>query len=396
MQHRWINNLTSRPLSRLLQSSVSYWHKQHYSFRLHSEQYQLDIEPAKKPGRIVIVSRAHYQEFIQQYPITRLSELKQILQTEYSAGSAVMHYIGPVQGERRTVCTFVFSADFIAQLPHLCLLLPETLLMWQSQRRNMSAPDDTLALHVKAQSNYFLYCADTVPVSQPVSAFCSNFDSFSLNTGIPDTTRLHEVKSSTYAEQLSKAFGLALPRLLSYGRLFRPEIHSANLPLKKLAVAASLVLITYSLGVAAYYQVAIASQQQKLANLGNDVSALLDLQQKLLTNVEHASVLAELRSGKYYSAHIWQLLLPLIDSNLELGLQNISSQDNRLVLRGQATQATAILSALQESPTVIDARFDDSVRRQRERDFFVISLTLRQEPTDGVVRPDAEANNASE
>lgn len=396
MQHRWINNLTARPLSRLLQTSVSYWHKEQYSFRLHAGHYQLETEPTKKLGRIVIVSRAHYREFIQQYPVTRLSELKQILQTEYSSGKRVMHYIGPVLDQRRTVCTIEFSSDITNRLQHLCILLPETLLIWQSKIRQVKTADERLAFHVNAVSNYFLYCADNVPVSQPFNAFCSDFASFSLNNGIHESTRVLDIEQKNYADLLAKAMESALPRFFSYGLLFRPERQAVTLPLKKLAISVSAVLVTYSLCVVAYYHFAIAQQQQQLANLGDNVSALLDLQQQLQANVDDASTLTKLRSGKYYSAHIWHVLLPLLDSNMNLGLQNISSQENRIVLRGQATQATAVLSALQQSPMVIDARFDDSVRRQRERDFFVISLTLRQTPAEKAMYPDSEAANASE
>ena len=67
-------------------------------------------------------------------------------------------------------------------------------------------------------------------------------------------------------------------------------------------------------------------------------------------------------------------------------LQDIASQSERIVIRGKADQATSVLTTLQASNVVTDARFDAPVRRDRDKDAFVISLLLVQQQEQPVAQ----------
>lgn len=381
MQHHWINKYTARPLRWLSQNTVSYFYKGHHRFHYEQGGYSLLPDDTAK-GRVVIVSRQHYREFVNHYPVTRLGELKQVLRTEYQQNPLVMHYIGPVQEQRRAVCTIVFTADFCNALEQSCLLIPETLLLWHANRQQYSADSSEAkrTLEVGYAGGYFLYCGAVVPLSQTVNPFCADFQSFVLNNGVPDTTSYYKVADTDYASLLITALQSSVTAIAKLALWHKPALSKVAIPVKKLAISLGIVALTYVCVVTAYYQFSFARQQDKLAALGSEVNSLLDIQQQLLSRADAAERLASLRADKRYSAHIWQVIIPLLQTDLALTLQNVSTEDNRIILRGQANQATAVLTALQQSEWVTDVRFDDSVRRQRDRDIFVISLMLRQQP----------------
>lgn len=396
MQHRLIEQYMARPLRWLLQQNVSYWHRGLQQFRYQDSGWSLAAADAgARPGRIIIVSRAHYQEFVQHYPVTRLSELKQILQSEFQQHAQVLHFIGPEREQRRSVCSMVFSADIASQFSHHCVLVPETLLLWQAAQKSGPAASSQV-VKAQAYAGYFLYCAGLTPLSQRINAFCPDYHSFMLNNGIADTVSCSELVDDNYAARLVDALRHALPRLGKLSLVNRPALQLSALPLKAMAITVSVLTLAYIGAIAGYYQLALSSQQQKIARLGSEVNQLLDTQQQLQNTDNAALTLAQLRSEKQYSAHIWQLILPLLQQNSSLALQNLATDNGRIVLRGQAEQATAVLTAIQASALVQEARFDASVRRQRDKDIFVISLILTQQPLTVPAATVPEGSHATE
>lgn len=393
MQHRMIENYIVRPLRWLLQNNVSYWHSGLHQFQYRNGSYQLVAAETAKPGRVIIVSRLHYQEFVQQYPVTRLTELKQVLKTEFQHQANVLHFIGPEDGQRRTVCSVVIADEMVKNVDFNCILIPETLLLWQAikNRNAASAPE---VYQVAAFTGYFLNRAATVPVSQRISSFCPDFSSFALNNGVSDVARCEVVPDNKYADYLVSALGNTLPSLARLALVKRHLTKRRALPVKAMAVAAAAVALVYIVAVAGYYQYTINKRQLQISQLGTDVTHLLDLQQQLQNTATAAETLLQHRADKYYSAHLWQVLIPLLQSDTSLALQNITTENNRIILRGQASQATAVLTTLQSSALIADARFDASVRRQRDKDIFVISLLMNQQPVaaDSAPEIDAAAN----
>ncbi|MBV2127786.1 hypothetical protein [Arsukibacterium indicum] len=379
MQHRMIENYIVRPLRWLLQNNISYWHSGLHQFQYRNGRYQLVAAATAKPGRIIIVSRLHYQEFVQQYPVTQLTELKQVLKTEFQHQANVLHFIGPEDGQSRTVCSVVISDEMVKNVDFNCILIPETLLLWQAIKNRSVAPAPEV-YQVTAFTGYFLNCAAAVPVSQRISNFCPDFSSFTLNNGVSDVARCEVVPDDRYADYLVSALGKTLPSLAKLALFKRNKVAGRALPLKAMTVAASAVAVIYIVAVAGYYQYAIDKRQQQISQLGTDVTHLLDLQQQLQTTATDAEILIQHRADKFYSAHLWQVLIPLLQHDSSLALQNITTENSRIILRGQANQATAVLTALQSSALIEEARFDSSVRRQRDKDIFVISLLMTQQP----------------
>lgn len=385
MQHVVINKYLARPLNWLLQKNVSYWHQGCYQICSNNGSYE--IVPAqkvmpeknKRPGRLIILSRWHYQEFVNHYPIARLSELKQVLKTEFQQYKHVLHYIGPLEQQRRAVCTVVVSDETAGLFDKNCLLIPESLLLWQAAQLG-EQKDLPKVLEMRTHSEYFLYTGGVVPVSQRINSFCLNEQNFKLNNGVPEDAPCERVSDQFYADNLVNALYTTLP-VLSKVMLFK---HSSSqgeaLPVKSMSIAVASVTILYFLIVAGYYKVAIDERQAELQELGPKVNHLLDKQQELQAISDEASRLARQRMDKTYNAHLWQVVIGLLRDDESLMLQNLASDNDRIVLRGQARQATEVLARLQRSDLVENARFDASVRRQKDMDMFVISLKLIQSP----------------
>jgi hypothetical protein len=400
MQHQMIEKYMARPLRWVLQNNVSYWHQVLYSFSHANGHYQLQPAAEQQRGRVVIVSRAHYQEYVQHYPITQLSELKQVLKTEYQHNELVLHYIGPVHDQRRTVCSIVMSDDVVQRFNHSCVLIPESLLLWQAFKLTKPAATNTV-YQVGAFAGYFLYCGADTPVSQRINHFCPDFPSFALNNGISDLARCQQLPDAGYADHLMQALGKALPRLAKFALLRRPGLTATHLPVKNMLITAAAITTCYVVLVSGYYQLMLNKRQAQLTQFGADVNMLLDTQQQLQQVDSAAQQLASLRADKAASAHLWQVIIPLLQQDSSLALQNFSNENGRLVLRGQAQQATAVLTTLQSSALVADARFEASVRRQRDKDIFVISLQLIQQPMAAdadstALNSTMEANRAAE
>lgn len=394
MQHRMIDKYISRPLRWLLQNNVSYWHQGLHAFRSSNGNYQLALDKAEQPGRIIIISRLHYQEFVQHYPVAGLSELKQVLKTEFQHRNNVIHYIAPLDGQRRAVCSIVIADDIVSQFKHNCILIPETLLLWQAIKADKSVTQPRV-YQATAFTGYFLYCADTVPVSQRINSFCADFPAFVLNNGISDLARCEIVPDNQYANRLVKALATTLPMLPRLALLRRPSLSAVKLPLKAMAFTAGAIVLVYMLLVAGYYQYSLQQRQADIAELGSEINQLLDTQQQLQNTQTQADKLLQQQAGKNYSAHLWQVLIPLLENDSSLSLQNIATENSRIILRGQASKATAVLTELQASELVSDARFDTSVRRQRDKDIFVISMLMTQQavPTTSAAAAQRSGNS---
>lgn len=400
MQHRMTEKYISRPARWLLQNNVSYWHQGLQQFRYSNGDYQLTATDSAKPGRIIIISRLHYQEFLQYYPVTRLHELKQVLQTEFEHKDNVIHFIGPVEEQRRAVSSIVLADETASHFSHNCILIPETLLLWRGIKADKAVAQPAV-YQITAFTGFFLYCGDVIPVSQRINSFCPDYASFMLNNGVSDLARLQQITDKQYANQLVKALGKALPGIARLALFRRPSFNSSRLPLKAIALTATAVAMAYMLLVAGYYHIAIDKRQTAIATLGSDVNQLLELQQQVQATSADAAKLVQLRADKKHSAHLWLVLIPLLQQDASLALQNLSTENDRIIIRGQANQATAVLTGLQASALVTDARFDASVRRQNNKDNFVISLLLAQQAlagTDSSVKPSSqpEAANAAQ
>ncbi|MEH8015826.1 hypothetical protein MN202_01155 [Rheinheimera muenzenbergensis] len=369
MQQQIIKQLAVKPLRWLLQKNITYWHQRSYRFRHSDSGYQ--FEPAENCGTVVIVSRSHYQEFIRLYPVAQLSDLKQILRTEYPQ-PGVLHYIGPEQDQRRTVCTVVLNAELLQQFNRLTVLIPESVLLWRALQPEYAV------YQCNSFAGYFLYCAAAVPVSQQIGPFCPDFNIFALNNGIPDQALQRQLSQTSYSSALVKALASSVFNIHKLAVVAKPRFQLVRLPLKAIAITAAAVLLSYVAVVSSYYNLMLDNRQGKLAQLGDSVNQLLDTQQNVQQIAESANKLVELRQQKQASAHIWQVLLTLLQADASLQLQNLASESSRFVLRGEANQATQVLTSLQNSELVTDARFDAPVRRQRDKDAFVISLQLVQ------------------
>jgi hypothetical protein len=333
--------------------------------------------------RLLIIARKHYKEFVKYYPVTNLKELKQVLAEEYSDTTDVFHLIGNEIDNQRQVCSFVIDAQVFELFPAAVAFIPESVLLWTIMR------SDQNIVEVQHSSPYFLYCKGALPVSQLKLQLCPDLYSFILNNGLPEGLAYKQISSVSHIDLLMQA--LAKTLLSDWKHVFfkAPELKSLKFDLKQLAIAAAGIGMTYMLLSSAYLSLMLSHQEQKLASLGADIEVLLQLQEKLETTHNEFVTIEQSRATQFHSAHLWQVVLDIKEADTNIKIQAMSSQGNTHIIRGTASRATSVLTTLQSSDLVRSARFDAPVRREGNKELFVIALELKQDPVVAGV-PDAK------
>ncbi len=353
-----------------------------YGFVNADGQWQLKSKNAADI-RLLIIARKHYKEFVKYYPVTNLKELKQVLAEEYSDTTGVFHLIGNETDNQRQVCSFVIDAQVFELFPAAIAFIPETVLLWTIMQ------SDQGIVEVQHSSPYFLYCKGALPVSQLKLQLCPDLYSFILNNGLPEGLADKQISATSHISLLVQA--LAKTPVSDWKHVFfrAPKIRTLNFDLKQLAIVAVALGMTYMLLSSAYLSLMLSHQEQKLASLGADVEVLLQLQEKLERTQNEFVTIEESRAQQFYSAHLWQVVLGMKLADSSVKIQAMSSQSNIHIVRGTASRATTVLTTLQASGLIQSARFDAPVRREGNKELFVIALELKQDPVVAGV-PDAK------
>lgn len=374
MQNNSFGNSLARPWRWLLGHGVGFWHDNTIRrFRFVKGQWSWSDEVGKRACFLTVFSRNHYREFIHSYPIASASELRKVLQTEFEASPYVLHVIGPEQEQQRKVCSFVFEPQAVEAAAGARLLVPESLLAWLAGRGKGPIK------HFQGQAEFFLNCNDVIPVSLKAMALCRTPQDFALSVGLPLPAQAQVVPAQLRPAELMSAMPAWFAQCWRYS-LFKRSVRTwRSLPLKGMAITLLAVSLLYAGVIEGYYRWSISAAESGLAELGPEVSDLLDGRQRQQQNADSYLQLYQAKRHQVRMAQLWLVLLPLLEQN-ELGVQvqNIGHSGERTVIRGMGNRATDVLTAIQASEYVSDAMFDAPVRRDKEKDVFVIGLTLKQ------------------
>ena len=315
----------------------------------------------------VIVGRQHYSEWIKRYPVADESELMSILRSQQSAGNYAIYQIGPLLNRQRTVQCWQIDEQLLELYPTAVLWVPESLLL----KSNLSE-----CPVVRIQSPAYFYFAalqDDHLISAAQTSMLNSAEMFCSSNGLPMSDAV-EIKVTPDLIKHS-LFNISWADVWRCFRFrFSDEFKRELLLLLKvttgLFVAYQLLASLYLLSLNLSFSAEQDAQMQQ-------IEQMLKVQNQLQQDTELLTAQQQILAGKVYSYQVWALMAGLLKQQVEL--TNVQYSDKKIVLRGQASSATEVLSFLKQQSLVQRVEFESAVRRQGDKESFVILVQLKAE-----------------
>lgn len=374
----------AKALGWLLQKKVGYLAGQPERFVLKQGLWCVESAPASELSKpVMIVARHCYQEFVKTYPIASLKELKSVLVQEYAGKPLVRHVIAAADGNQRKVCTYVFSAATAVALQKSWLILPESMLLWVGQ-------PEAAIFQINSTQPFFLSSVTDLPVSQRLNPLMHSVERFALSQGLPTETPTRLLAQNELPAALAAGFQRVLFQPLLHNFWQTPQARWSATQLRLVTAGVVSAALLYMLGSSLYLQLAVSRHEHAIAALGSEVNALLDTQSDYEKQVEDFARYQTVHDKKQYTAHLWLVLAELAQKDPALEFNSINSEDNALVVRGKTNRATELLALLQAHPMVRRSEFSAPVLREGDKESFVITLELVQQPVSRERSADAK------
>ncbi len=321
-------------------------------------------------GLLYVVERHFYREVEKVYPIERLADLKAVLAQQY-AGEHCAHLISEATDHQRLVVTFVYQKSLQAQLPRICLLLPESLVIAAAY-----AAKHNKAVINSEEGTWFLYVRGSKFSSQTASPLCPDLDRFAMIHGVPDSIPQELVSQTGKIPLLIK--GLTKIPAETYLNFLTVQARSTvPLPWKLIGSVIFSLLLVYFSTVTLYLQFVQKNAEQRLENVSKETTLLLKTQreqEQLVTKLN--AVQSELRQQKM-STRAWSIVFYLIEN--EVKISSLLWAEGQLTVQGATPDAINLLQKIAEQPYVGQARFSESTRRERGLDNFSMAIVFADE-----------------
>lgn len=314
-----------------------------------------------KPGLIAIVGCEHYRHRSQSYPIRSRAELQQVLELEFGSGRSLRRFIGPWRAEARRVDIYEFAIDPADSRLNAVFLIPETLLL------SRYTPDDTILKVERGGQSYFLTSSG---LWQRAAGLVSDERVFALAAGEP-VERVEGIDQRSILAAFSQALrklspiewldALNVELMLRLLRTIRPAV-----------VAVGAVGFSYALGISLYLFSAAALRQSQLDALGADVEQLISAQRRLDTLDARGVEISATLAAANRSWQTWQVPATVWANGGRVAAFTLF--DGKIMIRGEAPNATAVLGKLAVLDSVADPTFASPVRQDRDSQQFVIEM----------------------
>ena len=333
-----------------------------------SENRSLSRQPGDYYPLVIILGREHYSERSKSYPALRRRDLEKVLHEELAGEPPTLALPGPISGDRREVTFFRLDRDVIESLPRSLFIVPESVLLGDQLAAESWA-------EVQRQGyRYFLFRGGP---SQPAGGALEQRDLVAMAAGV-DPDRAPEEWSGS--DELLGRLRRALPSLsaLTWWSCRNPlpqGIGTAGIAWKPIGLTAGLMLFAYLTLSSVYLQALLSQRDGALKELGPEIQQGLVADNEARAYEARRDALIELWSGRSDTQRLWQ--------GVSLALQNRASvsrldlRDGRISLRGEASDATEILTVLASTPGFVGVSFDAPVRSARNgRQNFALSFDL--------------------
>jgi hypothetical protein len=391
-----------RWLKYILSKFVGYYNGEMNQFSV-NDQGELSLSPipivsdnnsARQTLPIVIVARTYYRELVTTYPIDNKKELKKLLRLQfpnkhadddlYSNITSHYHIWKAAEGK-----TPVNVWQFLTNVPTAFLQLPETLLFSSLVTHNQILCIDRGSFNNSAGSasesgentnGSKENTTDALFVAKNSEAIHSLDKSTSINTTQLFAMAVGVAKTQTdkiiNAVQFTSALVLGLQKTPTYmlaSFIQWPATIDKVKWLKSIILPFTIVFTSYLALSSGYLGYKYQSLHTALESQGSDVDIALERQQGLDQQLARHKALDTFFSKQSNLSPFW---LVFVDLMPQASFSNIRTEQGRIVLRGRAIKAIALLDLLSKHPLASNAKFDNPTRASNGTENFVISFEL--------------------
>lgn len=349
-------------LQRIIKHIVNYFGKDRVFY--YSGQSTGDSEPSTAPW-IVVLGRGQYSEWIKRYPVADEAELKAILASQQNDQNYAIYQLGPVVNQQRQVQCWQFDKELFTRFPAAKCWLPESWLIKPllTEEHSIALVQSPGGVFFAALKDEHIVSASRTPMLNSTSLFCS---AHGLSAKSAAELQLSSAQIFPALENLSASDWWRGCRL-SVGSQSKMKLTAGALALSALFVAYQILSSVYLLAMTASFEAKQSSKQQQ-------IEQMLQVQNRLQNDTELLAVQQRIVMDKQFSYPVWALMAALVNQGAEL--TNVQFSEQKVLLRGQSASATDVLTFLQKQPWVKKADFESAVRRQGDKESFVILLQL--------------------
>ncbi len=364
-------------LSAILNSKIGLYSEALYQLDGAKSQvltWQKASSNAFKP-KIVILAREHYQELSKEYSVPSIKELKALLSYESLAqneDTVVFNTINRIEEGRYKVNFWLVPVSLMAELSKSAWwVLPESLLLATNQKL-VSITTLSGQLFVASQAGGVTSSMDKLG--------CTSVEHFKWMSSLSAKVSLIDVTIDQYPALLLQRI---YEKISIWPLNFRIKKAKQNAINKQSVIKAALVSSVLAGGYLAasslYLEYTHQSLTKQYVEQSSSVSQYVVMQREVFRLLKQYEQGQNLLNDMDLSWRVWLVLLPVVDSSTSL--TQVEFKENQVVIRGLSDSASDVLSKISLHPSVVDAKFINAVRRQRDKERFDISFHL-QDPAD--------------
>lgn len=385
MNHKINSNSLSKILAGAIARTTHYFdgslHPLQQEKQLPNRNGENTLTTQSKGRGLVVVARHLYKEFAKEYPIESKGALSKVLNLEYSEQPNVRYRVWKIEGGKAYVNVWHFDES----VPQAICLIPESLV-WASLAYKESCQgqgQETTSVAISQYSTNGKKCYSSIfnhmVYSANDSSLINSAAQFAMASGLPYHGQEHSylVKGEQGLARQQLISGIRSLSMSTLASLLKPiqQIDKFSL-IKSVSIPVFAVLIVYLATTSIYLTYKHSRLEQALNEQNDKVSAALDMQIRVDEKQLRYQVLSKFLAEQSNFSSGW---LPVFDVFKLANIRNVQTSAERIVIRGSALDAVAILELVTQHPLVRDAKFDFPVRKNRNRDTFVISFALKDE-----------------
>jgi hypothetical protein len=341
------------------------------------EQYvfkQIESSNAK----VVIVAKTHYRQSWQSYTSISKKELQQIIilqKNNENSAATTFQVVANSAIDGYEIKKTTFDAQLINQLGEQRLLIPETELinLEKEQQDNFTNNQVWLASLDTPAGTLFASCFSEKHTSSYAKGLISNIEAFKLSSGLPGEISPTYINQQNYATFL---FSCLTQKKID--QLYRKVAFNAKKWFKvqdlhllywaPLLTATAFYLLTNS-----YLWLQSYNIESKLTDQNSEISQLLDSKYEQDKQSQLLNLLNDEFSKTTTVHEHWSLVYQLVESGMLI--YRLSFTNNVLSVRGNAPNASKVLTEIAKNPAVKSAIFKGAVSKSKGKESFTLELT---------------------
>lgn len=358
---------------KLFSKLVSYYdNNQHYKFVYDKGLWRLEVANSAK--LIQIVSAEHSSETLEVVPTSDKSALKGIirLKKEKDQNKNILVSVRQqYEGQTKMNIWGVERSTSIFQIPEM-LLLAQSIT-----ERQVIQLDEK---YFVARRNNVIHSALKLGIINSPERFCA-----SCGITFDELINLHSLtdKVSCYIEMFSTVFSRNLPELFQLSALhnFKPAVIRGIGVLS--AVSACYIMISSAYLV--WKKDDLANQLSE--NKNNINNALTTYEKYQVTNAQ-LNAINDVFEGQFKKSFVFIIIDEIRHA---ANVSNVSFASGKVIIRGKAESAIAVLELINSSEGVSGAKFEQTIRRTQGIEEFIVSFSFSEHAYQGNSSRDKKA-----